>query len=412
MDNIGKANLTSQLYRPLRILSTVTIPTSPERILFVHAHPDDETISTGGTIAALRNTGAAVTVVTCTRGEQGEVVPTELQHLSGETLGEYRTQELAAALRVLGVEDHRFLGYDGACAVGAQPHRYRDSGMQWGADGVAEPRSDGTSAPEGAEVFASANPDRIVDDVLAVIGDVSPSAIVSYDERGGYGHPDHVRAHDAALVAAQFFDIPFFAIVPQGHEARGDLVVDIAPLLNRKKDALRQYRTQLTVDGDSIVHSGGQVEHIRTVEVFRRMSPDRRAELDWTHLGLFLKVTSCILAAFIGSILGAVGTLHYQIAASAVSLTAVAALLIGLRLLFRSRIVALCAAIGVLIIVGLFSMESAGGSVIVGTDTAGYVWTLGVPVLALIVLVWPRRHRRVRDTMEKQTDSKKVVAES
>src|SRR5690606_23362027 len=134
-------NLTRQLYRRVRILSTVATPSIREHVLLVHAHPDDETISTGGTIATLLDAGARVTLLTCTRGERGEGVPPELQHLSGDALGAYRERELASAMRVLGLADHRILGSEDACANGTEPHRYRDSGMTWGPDG-AEPLSE------------------------------------------------------------------------------------------------------------------------------------------------------------------------------------------------------------------------------------------------------------------------------
>lgn len=108
------------------------MPDSREHILFVHAHPDDETISTGGTIATLLDAGASVTLLTCTRGELGEIVPAELQHLHGDALGVYRETELATAVRALELTDFRFLGSENACAQGAAPHRFSDSGMQCG----------------------------------------------------------------------------------------------------------------------------------------------------------------------------------------------------------------------------------------------------------------------------------------
>src|SRR4051812_4918264 len=91
-----------------------------QRVLFVHAHPDHESIETGATMARYAAEGAYVCLVTCTRGEEGEVIPEDLQHLSGDALGEHRVGELARACAELGVTDHRFLG-----GVG----RWRDSGM-------------------------------------------------------------------------------------------------------------------------------------------------------------------------------------------------------------------------------------------------------------------------------------------
>src|ERR1700742_1446396 len=93
------------------------------RMVVVHAHPDDEVINTGATMAMYADQGAAVTLVTCTLGEEGEILVPELAHLAADrddALGEYRIGELAAAMKALGVDDHRFLG---------GPGRYRDSGM-------------------------------------------------------------------------------------------------------------------------------------------------------------------------------------------------------------------------------------------------------------------------------------------
>src|SRR4051812_32329976 len=98
----------------------VSAPTPRRRILFVHAHPDDESIETGATMARHAAEGAHVCLVTCTRGEEGEVIPENLRHLTGDRLGEYRAGELARACAALGVTDRRFLGGEG---------RWRDSGM-------------------------------------------------------------------------------------------------------------------------------------------------------------------------------------------------------------------------------------------------------------------------------------------
>ena len=125
------------------------------RILFVHAHPDDETSSTGATMAHYAQKGAEVYLITATRGELGEVTPPQLQHLevgkpgctdNGEALGEYRVGELNGALEALGVHHHLFLGQEPATAKGV-PALYRDSGMAWGPNGkpIANPVSSDSS---------------------------------------------------------------------------------------------------------------------------------------------------------------------------------------------------------------------------------------------------------------------------
>ncbi|HVA61043.1 MAG TPA: N-acetyl-1-D-myo-inositol-2-amino-2-deoxy-alpha-D-glucopyranoside deacetylase [Mycobacteriales bacterium] len=157
--------------------------TSDRRLLLVHAHPDDETIGTGATMAKYAAEGAHVTLVTCTLGEEGEIVVPDLAHLSVEQedrLGELRIEELAGACRELGVTDQRFLG---------GPRRWRDSGMM------------GTPSNERPGAFWRADLAEATGELVAVIREVRPQVLVTYDENGGYGHPDHIRAHDVAVAA-------------------------------------------------------------------------------------------------------------------------------------------------------------------------------------------------------------------
>ncbi|WP_432094145.1 N-acetyl-1-D-myo-inositol-2-amino-2-deoxy-alpha-D-glucopyranoside deacetylase [Streptomyces sp. bgisy100] len=167
--------------------------TAPSRrLLLVHAHPDDETINNGATMAKYAAEGARVTLVTCTLGEEGEVIPPELARLAADredTLGAYRAGELAAAMKELGVEDHRFLGGAG---------RYRDSGMM----GVASNDRPGS--------FWSADVDTAAGELVAVVREVRPQVLVTYDDNGGYGHPDHIRAHHVAMRAADLAADPAY----------------------------------------------------------------------------------------------------------------------------------------------------------------------------------------------------------
>ncbi|MDQ1048380.1 N-acetyl-1-D-myo-inositol-2-amino-2-deoxy-alpha-D-glucopyranoside deacetylase [Streptomyces sp. V4I2] len=152
------------------------------RLLLVHAHPDDESINNGATMARYAAEGARVTLVTCTLGERGEVIPPGLGHLTGAALGEHRLRELAAAMRELGVEDFRQLGGAG---------RYQDSGMM----GLADNDDPGC--------FWQADVDEAAARLLEVIREVRPQVLVTYDENGGYGHPDHIQAHRVAMRAAE-----------------------------------------------------------------------------------------------------------------------------------------------------------------------------------------------------------------
>jgi N-acetyl-1-D-myo-inositol-2-amino-2-deoxy-alpha-D-glucopyranoside deacetylase len=163
-----------------------------QRLLLVHAHPDDESINHGATMAKYVARGTKVTLVTCTLGEEGEVLVPGLEHLASDKtdkLGEHRVGELAAAMRELDVTDHRFLGHKG---------KYRDSGMVWHEQGHA---TAGEDVKEGT--FWRADLLEAAADLVAVIRDVRPQVLVTYDQFGNYGHPDHIQAHRVAMYGAQ-----------------------------------------------------------------------------------------------------------------------------------------------------------------------------------------------------------------
>jgi len=156
------------------------------RILLVHAHPDDETINNGATMALYADHGAQVTLVTCTRGEEGEVLVPSLSHLASseqDLLGAHREIELAVAMKALGISDHRFLG--------DATTKFRDSGMM------------GTEPNNRPDVFWQADLDSAAQLLVQVIEEIKPHILITYDEIGGYGHPDHIQAHRVAMRASE-----------------------------------------------------------------------------------------------------------------------------------------------------------------------------------------------------------------
>ncbi|WP_354642182.1 N-acetyl-1-D-myo-inositol-2-amino-2-deoxy-alpha-D-glucopyranoside deacetylase [Kitasatospora camelliae] len=276
----------------------------PRRLLLVHAHPDDESIVTGATMARYAAEGARVTLVTCTLGEGGEVIPAELAHLTADrddTLGEHRIGELAAAMRELGVEDFRFLG---------GPGRYRDSGMM----GVAENDAPGC--------FWRAGVDEAAGHLVAVVREVRPQVLVTYDEQGGYGHPDHIQAHRVALRAYELAADPayrpelgaawriakvYYARMPRSVIERGlreaaekaafpgvarvsdvpgvvpdetvTTVLDGTAYAGAKAAAMRAHVTQITVDGEFFALSNDLGQPLLATEYFELvrggLGPDR-----------------------------------------------------------------------------------------------------------------------------------------
>ncbi|MCW2620486.1 MAG: 1D-myo-inosityl-2-acetamido-2-deoxy-alpha-D-glucopyranoside deacetylase [Frankiales bacterium] len=163
------------------------------RLLLVHAHPDDEVIGTGATMAKYASEGVGVTLVTCTLGEEGEVLVPELAHLASDrqdALGPHRIDELAVAMEALRIKDHRFLG---------GPGRWRDSGMM------------GTEQNERPDCFWQAGLAEPVRALVAVLREVRPQVVVTYDENGGYGHPDHIQAHRVTVAAFDASADPAYA---------------------------------------------------------------------------------------------------------------------------------------------------------------------------------------------------------
>ena len=237
-------------------------------LLLVHAHPDDETINNGATMAKYVAEGARITLVTCTRGEEGEVLVPELAHLASsqdDALGPHREKELAEAMKIIGVSDHRFLG---------APHRiWRDSGMM------------GTEPNSRSDVFWSANIDDAAQELVKIILEMRPDVLITYDTNGGYGHPDHIQAHRVAMRAAELarsagWSIPkiYWNTIPRsvieegiaemkkigsdfmGVEKAEDFpfaqpdelvttVVDGGSFVEKKMAAMKAHSTQISVDG-------------------------------------------------------------------------------------------------------------------------------------------------------------------
>ncbi len=154
---------------------SATPATRPRATLVaVHAHPDDECLPTGGILARYAAEGVRTVLVTCTGGEVGEIADPALA--TPENLGEVRARELAESVRILGIDRAVQLGY-------------RDSGMA------------GTADNDHPASFLHADLDRAIGRVVAILREERADVVVTYDENGGYGHPDHIRAHQVAVAA-------------------------------------------------------------------------------------------------------------------------------------------------------------------------------------------------------------------
>lgn len=148
-------------------------------LLLVHAHPDDEAMSSGGTMARAIADGRRVDLVTCTGGEEGEIHDPSLDVAeAAPRLAQIRAAELACSLDALG---------DGA--IHFHPLGYRDSGMM------------GTEPNDRPDVFWQADLDEATRRLVAIVREARPAVMISYDPNGNYGHPDHINAYRIACAA-------------------------------------------------------------------------------------------------------------------------------------------------------------------------------------------------------------------
>jgi len=222
------------------------------RWLFVHAHPDDETLSTGAIISCLVARGDTCLVLTATRGEMGEAVPGSVA--PNEDLVAVREAERAQALRLLHAEDAGYLGT--APNRSHAPDRiYRDSGMTWLTPTLAGPSRESVS-----DSLYQADLNEVVADLVAAALSHGAEALVSYDNDGGYGHPDHVRCHQATQAAARAMGLPFFEIM---EDSTLSTTWYEAPHPEALLAAHHAYSTQFTVQGHQITHVGGQKDKVR-----------------------------------------------------------------------------------------------------------------------------------------------------
>ncbi len=217
--------------------------------IFFHAHPDDECISTGGTMAQAAAAGHRVVLVTATRGEQGEVQPGVLA--DGEALWQRREKELAESCRILGVARHEYLGYV-------------DSGMM------------GTPENDVPGSFWKADVDEASRRLAAVLEGEGADVLTVYDEHGGYGHPDHIQVHRVGVRAAELAGTPtvFMATMNRDQirklmaraaevgaepppeapddvafgepEARITTAVDVAAQIDLKRQAMQAHGSQIS----------------------------------------------------------------------------------------------------------------------------------------------------------------------
>jgi N-acetyl-1-D-myo-inositol-2-amino-2-deoxy-alpha-D-glucopyranoside deacetylase len=354
-----------------------------ERVLFVHAHPGNESLSAGGTIAQLTASGSTVIVLTCTPEGAGE---------------------LAEALAILGVSDHRYLGEEGARWPGNAVRRY--SRTETGVGARTADSGSGSPIKISADSLTAASFGEVAADIAAAIAEVAPHVVVSYNEWGGDGHPDRIRAHQAARRAAEVMGVAFYVIEPEGSASTPTLSVDVTTQLALKRRAVAAQPANLAVSGNTatLLRDGGGAS-LGATEHFRRVYPVPEPSGAFSELGLLAKFSAAVLAGVLGGVGGLLLTAIHQWTVSlwgtqfpagvVVAMLASTALIVGLRLAGDTRVLPAVAGALLLTATAILAFPTPGGSVIVPANLAGYVWSFGPTLVTLLVLAWPKVRRPV-----------------
>jgi N-acetyl-1-D-myo-inositol-2-amino-2-deoxy-alpha-D-glucopyranoside deacetylase len=356
---------------------------NPKRVLLVHAHPDDESLFTGHVIADRIRAGSEVMVLTLTRGERGRVKLEDLRSLEGNlsAMGAFRSNELRNALAQFGNVKHKFAG----------TRAYLDSGMRINAfgRGVKRKRTDEMA-------LASVSTAVISDDIIQVLQEFKPDAVITYNRKGGFGHPDHRKAHEATAMALRRFGrvskskAPEFWVIAEPGE-RFDVEIGSSQTAASKKAALEQHASQVSVGSETYFLVPGKEFRYDAKERLRRASTTPWLWLKPVFLGLW--------ALPLGILLGFAGTLLHSVTASdeertpiglVVALVMTFALAVALRMLRNSRGALYLMSLTLIGTVFWLSRPSAAGDALIIDNQAGNIWIYGSLIICAVVILFPK----------------------
>ncbi|MEY4452180.1 MAG: hypothetical protein RLZZ380_1301 [Actinomycetota bacterium] len=356
---------------------------NPKRLLVVHAHPDDESLFTGHVIADAIASKAEVLVLTLTRGERGRMKLEELKSLEGNlpSMGAFRTGELKNALQALGVKQHRFAG----------TRAYHDSGFR------ISPFGKPTKLKRVDELsLAAVHVAVIADDIYSVINDFKPDAVVTYNRKGGFGHPDHRMAHEGTAMALRRVakenkrKAPEFWVIAERGE-RADVSIGSAKTALVKKEALSAHASQVAVGPETYSIAPGKDVRYDQQERLRKSSI---RPLRWLKPALI-----AIWSLPLGVLAAIAGTMIHSIRASNpehwpiglwISLTIVWSLALALRLLRNSRGALYLMTLSLWGTLFWLSQRQSGGSVAILDNFVGNWWAYGSVIGCAVVIMFPR----------------------
>ncbi|MEY2946219.1 MAG: hypothetical protein RL243_996 [Actinomycetota bacterium] len=356
---------------------------NPKRVLLVHAHPDDESLFTGHVIAERLAAGAEVYVLTLTRGERGKVKLADLKPLEGQSkqMGAFRTAELMTALAAYDTESasvqHSFAG----------TRAYLDSGMRINALG----RPTRKRVLDEMSLVAVATP-VIADDIVAVMKSFRPDAVITYNRKGGFGHPDHKKAYEATTMAIRKYSKDhrapqFWTIAEPGEHS--DVKIGGPETAPVKKAALSAHASQVLVMEDSYALVAGKEIRYDAPEKLRRASVS-----SWNSIKPWLRSLWALplgwLDGLAGTMLHLTRTVEGVPIGLIVALVMTAALGIALRVLRRSRGALYLSTLAFIITVLQLSQPQPDGSAFMDDSELSTYWVYGSIALLAIIIVFPR----------------------
>ena len=303
---------------------------SAKRILLVHAHPDDESLQTGHVMADAIERGAEVFLLTLTRGERGRAKLEELKSLEANpsAMGAFRSGELKNAMAALGVTNYKFAG----------TRAYLDSGMRIGNLGVPT-----TPLKLDQMSLAAVSTPVVADDIYQSMVSFKPDAVITYNSKGGYGHPDHKKAHDATAMAMRRYrkvvrgKKPTFWVISEPGE-RATVLIGGETTAEAKKAALQAHASQVTIKRDTYSVASG-------IE-FKFTDPDRLRQASPNFLPWFKPAFRALFGLPLGILLGYAGAFVHNVLAANdrqsplglyLALGATASIAFGLRTFRNSR---------------------------------------------------------------------------
>lgn len=356
---------------------------NPRRVLLVHAHPDDESLFTGHVIADRMAAGAEVYVLTLTRGERGKVKLADLKSLEGRTaeMGAFRTAELMNALDAYSIDDrsvqHSFAG----------TRSYLDSGMRISRFG----RPTRKRILDEMSLVAVATP-VVADDILKVMNQLRPDAVITYNRKGGFGHPDHKKAYDATTMAVRKYakshkKPQFYTIAEPGE--RGDVTVGNAKTGQVKKAALSAHASQVLVNQDTYALVAGKEMRYDKPERLKRASVT-----SWNSLRPWLR---SLWALPLGFLIGVAGTLLHLTKTQdgwpigiVIAFVMLGSMALALRVLRRSRGALYLMSLAFIATVLQMAQKQENGSQYVTNSELSTYWVYGSIGLLALIVIFPR----------------------